>query len=374
MLPEHPSVLVWEALAEVAGGQTVALNLVDELDATFAFEFAVPGEGALSDALRKRDLPYHVVPVGEYELGTKGIRDVFEFCRRTPVALKQMVSLVQEFDVLYANSTRVFPWAALVGQLTGTPVVWHWHNILSDTLSRYVLEATGQFPAVKSILPVSGATANQSSMLQQKMRVVYNGVDVDQFSPGDVESTDEYVLGMVADLIPQKGHETAIEATERLQESIDVELRIAGHPREDTRKYERHLHELVAARGLSDHVTFLGYVDDTHEFYQTLSALLVPSTSFEACPMVVLEAYASGVPVVGSDLGGTPELIEETTGAVFPAGDSNALAGATRSVLEADVDYRSTCRQMALEQFSMTEQASQVEAVLWDLVGGRHHS
>lgn len=59
---------------------------------------------------------------------------------------------------------------------------------------------------------------------------------------------------------------------------------------------------------------------------------MLPSEWYENAPMSVLEAFASGTPVVGADIGGIPEMITPETGWVFPSGDVDALAGVLTEV------------------------------------------
>ena len=88
-----------------------------------------------------------------------------------------------------------------------------------------------------------------------------------------------------------------------------------------------------AARRLP--VEFLGYLEGAALLEQVRGAraVVVPSEWYENLPYAVLEAMALGVPVIGSRIGGIPEMVEEgTTGRLFPAGDAPALAGAMEAL------------------------------------------
>jgi glycosyltransferase involved in cell wall biosynthesis len=79
------------------------------------------------------------------------------------------------------------------------------------------------------------------------------------------------------------------------------------------------------------HVTFEGYChgEELKDLFRNAAFLVIPSECYENAPMSILEAYAYGKPVIGSDLGGTPELVSNNqTGMLVPAGDVRALAEA----------------------------------------------
>jgi glycosyltransferase involved in cell wall biosynthesis len=94
--------------------------------------------------------------------------------------------------------------------------------------------------------------------------------------------------------------------------------------------------EALAAKEVPGRVTFHGRLakDQLFDLLRRSSVAVVPSTWYENQPMAVLEALAIGLPVIGSDLGGVPELIEPGhDGLLVTAGDDKALATAMGEVL-----------------------------------------
>jgi glycosyltransferase involved in cell wall biosynthesis len=82
-------------------------------------------------------------------------------------------------------------------------------------------------------------------------------------------------------------------------------------------------------------VHVLGYKSgrDLAELFRGAALVVVPSEWYENCPMTILEAFAYGKPVIASDVGGMPELIEPTsTGMVFPAGNAEQLRACIESL------------------------------------------
>src|SRR6202011_1410755 len=126
------------------------------------------------------------------------------------------------------------------------------------------------------------------------------------------------LLGVVAQLTPWKGQDTAIEALKLLcQEGIDAHLLLVGSAkfvdpatRFDNQGYVAHLQALVADAGLSARVSWLGEREDVPELVRALDILLLPSWE-EPFGRALIEAMALGVPVVSTNVGGPPEIIED---------------------------------------------------------------
>jgi len=150
---------------------------------------------------------------------------------------------------------------------------------------------------------------------QDRIKLLYNGIDTNEVR-GSV-ADDGYVL-FLGRLVQEKGVETLLKAHARSSGGWRISIAGTG-PLAD---------ELMAKYNLSN---FVGYVagDALKSLIDRASVVVVPSEWYENCPMSVLEAMAYGKPVVGSRMGGIPELVEDgKTGLLFDAGDVDALASA----------------------------------------------
>lgn len=129
----------------------------------------------------------------------------------------------------------------------------------------------------------------------------------------------------VGRLSEEKGLQTLLDAAGR----VDFPIRIAGTGPMDEQARRR-----TAEQGL-DHVTFEGYCtgERLQSLYRDAAFIVLPSQCYENAPMSVLEAFFYGKAVVGSDLGGIPEMVRnEETGLLFQPGDAEDLAGKMRSL------------------------------------------
>lgn len=155
----------------------------------------------------------------------------------------------------------------------------------------------------------------------------------------------------VANLRPEKGHETLIDAAGLVAaEFPDVTFQIVGDgPRRQA------LEALVHARGLPATVRFLGHRDDVPALLSEADVFVLPSRS-EAFPNGVIEAMAAGLPVVASAVGGLLDLIEHgRTGLLVPPGESGPLAAAVRGLL---TDRRTAARLGAAARAHVREHYS----------------
>jgi glycosyltransferase involved in cell wall biosynthesis len=110
-----------------------------------------------------------------------------------------------------------------------------------------------------------------------------------------------------------------------------------------------------------------GHREDVPAVLRALNVLVIASTKHEGVPQIGLQALASKTPVVGSDVGGIPEIIRPgETGRIFPAQDAGALADAIRSVLNEAELTETFCRQgreLVETKYSLNRLLDQLEAL-----------
>jgi glycosyltransferase involved in cell wall biosynthesis len=173
-----------------------------------------------------------------------------------------------------------------------------------------------------------------------KTRVITNGIELQRYAPALQRRPAEIppVLGLVGRVVPIKDIKTFIRTVHSLVNARpDVEGWIVG-PEDEDPAYAAECKDLVASLGLNDHVKFLGF-QNVAEILPELGLMVLTSIS-EALPLVVLEAFASGLPCLATDVGSCRELIEgrtEEDRALGSAGSVVFIAdpeGAARAALE----------------------------------------
>jgi glycosyltransferase involved in cell wall biosynthesis len=198
-----------------------------------------------------------------------------------------------------------------------------------------------------------------------KMRVIYNGIDLEECARATPESRSRpYILGL-GRLVPQKGYDILIRAFDQLaSEYPDHELVIAGDGPQS-----KQLHRLVMNHNLQARVHLLGTVD-----HQRALSLMAGAAAFSLCSrhepqgIVLLEAMAAGAPVVASAVGGVPEIVDGTNGFLFPTDDDGALAHRLREVLGDDATASGLRRggRMTAARFSWSVLAAEYQTAYVD--------
>ncbi|VAW65690.1 STRUCTURAL ELEMENTS; Cell Exterior; surface polysaccharides/antigens [hydrothermal vent metagenome] len=147
-----------------------------------------------------------------------------------------------------------------------------------------------------------------------QLAYIPNFINCDNYSPQYEPGNYFLYFGRLA---PEKGTDTLIKAALK----AGVKLRIAG-----TGPYESELRALVPEN--NDNIEFLGFCsgDKLWTLIREARAIVLPSQWYENAPISILEAYASGKPVIGADIGGIPEMLKEgETGFLFESGNTQDL-------------------------------------------------
>src|SRR5215218_7505499 len=170
-----------------------------------------------------------------------------------------------------------------------------------------------------------------------KLHVVRCGVDLRAFPPAPRSSGATFSILCVGRLVAIKAHGVLLEAVAALVAAgVDAHLTLVGDgPRREA------LEALVRDRRLADRVRFAGRVgqDEIGAFYRAADIFCLPSFA-EGVPVVLMEAMASGLPVVSTRVNGIPELVEDgVSGLLVAPGRSDLLAEALRTLAD-DAAYR----------------------------------
>ena len=158
-------------------------------------------------------------------------------------------------------------------------------------------------------------------MPADKIRYLPNALDVSSMTPRT--SVEDFFL-YAGRLVEEKGVNLLIEAAAKSNSRIVI----AG-----TGPLDQELKDQAQQLGVD--AQFTGYLEqeELNKLIHSCRAMVLPSTWYENAPMSVIEAYGQGVPVIGADIGGIPELIEKgQTGDIFEAGNSDSLAKAMNAI------------------------------------------
>ncbi|MBL8374629.1 glycosyltransferase family 4 protein [Accumulibacter sp.] len=239
--------------------------------------------------------------------------------------------------------------AMLVARVRNTPVIINYRGGNADTFfaaaPRHVLRTLA-----RASLRVTPSTFLRRVFSRHGLtaEVIPNIIDLSRFTPAPPRSFgDAPHLVVTRNLEPIYDMPTAIHAFARIRQAFpQARLTLAGSGPELAR-----LQLLVAEIGLQGSVHFSGRVAnaDMPELYSSADCMLNPST-VDNMPISIIEAFASGVPVVSTCAGGIPDLVEPgVSGLLVPIGDHEAMAQEALRVLQ-DAGLAMALRQAGLAQ------------------------
>ena len=267
----------------------------------------------------------------------------------TPVAEFAVLRLVRkhQIDLIHIGGAVVGT-GAVVARIRQIPLIWHVREFVEEGHGlRYFpwFDFYKKTPRATAVLCVSESLANKMRQYLDgdRIHVVPNGLDR---APSRRMSGDGQPLRLMfaAGLNRSKGAFLLLQALSQLPPDCDVALDIYGRANADQlaefSKEQRRL-------GLANRVFYRGYVDTMGELYARHDALVVASTR-EGFGRATAEAMLSECLVIGSDAGGTQELLGSGRGVLFPPGDIDALRDALTSVCR-NYSHFNMVRAQALE-------------------------
>lgn len=318
-------VVLFASSASYSGAERVLVRYLDALVAAGWSVAVVCPDGPLTGMLAERSVPVTIVPELGAPAGPRAVATARLIGRwiRAGLALRRASA---DHRVIVVNGLRALP-SVRLARLSSRSV-WLVHDVVTRREHRAIarLGASGLGAAVA----VSEAAAVFPRSIGLTTTVVPNGTDW-PVEPADQAPTMEGrpIVGINAALTPWKGHEVFLEAMAGLP-SVEVELLGAGFPK-DGPHIER-LRARVDRPDLSGRVRFLGHVDDPLAQMRRWTVAVSASIEPEAGPLAVLEAMSLGLPVVATNHGGAPELLQDI-GSLVPPGDARAMREAVAALV-----------------------------------------
>ena len=255
-------------------------------------------------------------------------------------------------------------YGGLAARLAGTRNIIHvehdiWHHTAPRRAQQLKLAAAIVRPTFAAISPAAAAALRRTTGARTVV-LLPNGVDLAAYAGGTRQEAraalglppQVRVIGTVGRLEPVKGHDVLIRALGRLPADVCLAVIGDGSQREE-------LMRLVEQLGLSDRVRFAGHRDDVARLYPAFDVFCLPSRR-EGVPLAVIEAQASGVPVVATEVGSVRDALCPETARLVPSEDPAALAQALdvalascgavspRAFVERSFDWDATVRRYTI--------------------------
>jgi glycosyltransferase involved in cell wall biosynthesis len=343
-------VLVLCEYASLNGGERSLLTMLEHgLCDRSQVVVACPNQGPLAQSLRVLGIRHEPLALHT----PQGNRLELAECRRR---LGHLLDALRP-ELVHANSLAT---SRLSGPLTAErqlPSLGHLRDIL-----RINPRIVADLNCHRRLIAVSEATRHWYEGLgvhSQRMHVVHNGVDVRRFHPRPPTGylhreltlpPGTILIGTIGQIGMRKGLDTLLRAARRVVQRLpDVCFVIVGQrysQKQEAVEYEADLHAMASQPPLAGRVRFLGLRQDIPEMLNELTLLVHPARQ-EPLGRVLLEAAASGVPVIATAVGGTPEIFSDGSSAVLVAPDDEAALAAAMDRLLSDPEARRQLAQAA---------------------------
>jgi len=235
-------------------------------------------------------------------------------------------------DVLHTHGYKADIYGFLAARRPELPIVSTCHLWTHDTAAVRFYEILDslflrKFDAVVAVSDTIAESLYLSGILESKIQVIDNGIDLSSFSQaranlaGQINSGSNLVVGTVGRLVPQKGLEFFLRAAREVLTDFPNAAFVVIGAGPDREKLERMARDL----GINQKVVFTGECTDMPGAYASMDVFVLASVD-EGMPMVILEALASRRAVVATSVGAVPRLIVPgETGLLVPPRDVQAL-------------------------------------------------
>ncbi|MCX5779128.1 MAG: glycosyltransferase family 4 protein [Elusimicrobia bacterium] len=355
------------------GAEKIMLSLAAGLERAGYLNFIVaPGDSYLFSQARRMEIAACPIVI-------KGSFD--------PIGIVTLWRIVSrnKIDIIHAHQGKVF-WPCIIVKMYATllhvlcprsypgipMVVFHRHADLPHRFySRWHYTLADQVVAISNAV-AQGLIAREK-VAPEKISVVYNGTDFEQFSPAvsgeavrrEYHLENTIVVGTVAAMNKPKGKGQGylIEAAALLRTRFpDARYLIVG-----TGDILEELKESARRQGVDDIVFFTGYQESVEKYIAAMDVFCFLSWDTEGFGQVMVEAQAMGKPVIGTDIGGIPETFKNgTTGICIPPENTDAVVSAITLFLGDPVRRRDTgvaAQSFVRERFGMKQMIDQTIAV-----------
>jgi glycosyltransferase involved in cell wall biosynthesis len=334
-------ILSIQPVAERGGSDRALARLVGSLaDAGWDCHIALPAASPMAADFEAAGATLHIVPMRR--ITTSGSVGYWAaYLANWPLSVARLVRLARRIDAPIIHSNSLHSWYGwAVALVLRRPHVWHAREIVVQSAAALRLERALCLHFADTVVAVSGAVAAQ--LHPANVVVGYDSVDAGEFHPGRAGNfrsrigipDEAAVVGMAGRVDTWKGIEVLLDAVPELQRrSPGLQVVVAGGT---VTGKEAWAARLAARAATMPGVHWLGPREDIAELIADLDVLVLPSTEPEPFGLAVIEALASGVPVVATASGGPLEILgagASASGRLVPPNDSMRLAEAVAELL-----------------------------------------
>lgn len=333
----------------LGGAEYQLLDLISGLTRKYAIKIVCPSTSPLKNSLPNKEIEVENIEFGATLGKFRGL-NILDF--HNLLRVMQLKKLLSSFnpsskDFLVTYDYKELILASLAREKIKTihfqhPQFPRW-LILNPVLKSLAVNCMNRTSKIVVDCHAVKDHLQDLGVREGKIEVIYNGVDEHMFVPVTLEEKNKIrkelglvgkqIIGINARVNAGKGYETLVSAFKQITtEFPDTYLISVGG---GNLYIQKKIDYLVNRLGLSERIRFLGEWDrdKTPDFYKAIDIFTLPSET-EGLPLTVIEAMLSGLPVIGTTVGGIPEeVVDGKTGFLIPPKNPDRLAEATIKLL-----------------------------------------
>lgn len=290
----------------------------------------LPNSGPLQTSLEKEGFSVYIQNLGILRRKYVNPSGLLNRLTRSIKAYRFLTALHEQyqFELVYSNTLAVIV-GAYWAKRRHIPHSWHIHEILPGPKPLVKMLASLLDQSTQRPIAVSNAVANhwQPLLKKSKIEVIHNGLPYADFQVEYPDakarlglSPEQVVIGMIGRINPGKGQLFFLELADRLSKKFpNIHFILVGDPFPGYEPILEEVRKEIKSKRLEARVTYLGFREDIPKVMAALDVFVLPSILPDSFPTVILEAMASGKPVVATRSGGAKEMVlDGETGFLIP--------------------------------------------------------
>lgn len=343
----------------------------------------LPKNGSGTELLKNNLIKYRIVKSYNWGIQIDKKRNVL--CKMI-IAIKKLINYfatyrisqiahIEKCNLIHINTTYSYV-GAMAAQKISIPVVWHLREYMEEDQNMTFWNKEISYQLInnsKSIIAISANLAEKYNQIfdKEKLKVIYDGIDTKFCNPQKkILTQDNLKIAIIGRVSEKKGQNVVLQAVAKVlsMTTIEIIVRIVGGC---SQEYMKEIQMQIANLGLKGVVELLGEKENVIPYYEWADILVMASVS-EAFGRVTVEGMMSGCLIIGSNTGGTQELVRHgITGYQFEQGNSVDLADKILAAVqnkEMSRKIADTGRKDAMVRFTAENNAKEIvriyEAIL----------
>jgi glycosyltransferase involved in cell wall biosynthesis len=365
-------ILYLAAASHVAGGNRFLLNLFDATKGEDITSIVVvPSNGNMETEAQLQGTQTEVYATAQpsFSAPIKTVKNIFNWIK----ILKK-----HKPDIIHANDFWVARGVCQAAGILSIPIVCHVHFKQSAEFCKWVFKGLTEpkaFIFCSHATQLDNGPALNQHYPNSAQYTVHNSVDIDKFSPKNFDIDSKVSIsqiGMIANIIPRKRIEDFIEVAAIVSQHYPhIHFSLIGAELEESGNYGNLIREQIERKQLEKTVTLLGFKSNVDVYLKQWDIVLC-CAEHEELPISLIEAAASGLPIISTNVGGISEIIEQgQSGCLVDVYDTKAMSDEIMSLINNTPQYLKMsleARRSAKEKFHPQITADKLKTIYQSLL------